>query len=143
MLISRFPALFGKYILLDRVNAGGMAEVFRAKVTGAERFERLVAIKCMLPQLMADKHFISMFIDEAKLAAQLTHANIVQIYELGRLGQRLYIVMELIAGRDLRHIIRSAKQAQIPIPQGFAAYVLSKAAAGLDFAHRKLAVDGR
>ena len=146
MVISQFPARFGKYILLDRINAGGMAEVFRAKVTGAEKFERLVAIKCMLPQLLEDDHFKSMFIDEAKLAAQLSHANIVQIYELGELQrteqQFLYIAMELISGRDLRHILRSARANLTPIPVGFAAYVISKAAAGLDFAHRKLGIDG-
>ena len=146
MVISQFPARFGKYILLDRINAGGMAEVFRAKVTGAEKFERLVAIKCMLPQLLEDDHFKSMFIDEAKLAAQLSHANIVQIYELGEIKrtdqQFLYIAMELISGRDLRHILRSARANLTPIPVGFAAYVISKAAAGLDFAHRKLSVDG-
>lgn len=146
MVISQFPARFGKYILLDRINAGGMAEVFRAKVTGAEKFERLVAIKCMLPQLLEDDHFKTMFIDEAKLAAQLSHANIVQIYELGELKrteqQFLYIAMELISGRDLRHILRSARTNLTPIPVGFAAYVISKAAAGLDFAHRKLGVDG-
>jgi hypothetical protein len=142
MVISRFPALFGKYILLDRVASGGMAEVFRAKAMGAEQFERLVAIKCMLPQLVSDQHFTSMFIDEAKLAAQLNHANIVQIYELGRLKERLYIAMELIQGNDLRHVIQRAASLGIPVPKGFATYVLSKAAGGLDFAHRRAGING-
>ncbi|HET6345833.1 MAG TPA: serine/threonine-protein kinase, partial [Myxococcota bacterium] len=143
MVISQFPAKFGKYILLDRLNAGGMAEVFRAKVTGVEGFERLLAIKCMLPQLLADEHFKSMFQDEARLAVQLKHANIVQIEELGQLGERLYIAMELVNGRDLRHILRTAKSNLTPIPPSFAAYVIAKAAEGLDFAHRKAAVDGQ
>ncbi|RYF08106.1 MAG: serine/threonine protein kinase, partial [Deltaproteobacteria bacterium] len=130
-------------MLLDRINAGGMAEVFRAKMTGAEQFERYLAIKCMLPQLLADEHFIGMFIDEAKLASQLSHANIVQIYELGRQHERLYIAMELVQGRDLRHVIRLARARGLALPQGFAAYVISRAAAGLDFAHRKQGVDGR
>ena len=82
MVIDQFPACFGKFILLDRLASGGMAEVFRAKIIGAEHFEKLIAIKCMLPQLLEDANFINMFIDEAKLAAQLNHANIVQIYEL-------------------------------------------------------------
>jgi hypothetical protein len=143
MVISQFPAKFGKYILLDRLNAGGMAEVFRAKVTGVEGFERLLAIKCMLPQLLADEHFKSMFQDEARLAVQLKHANIVQIEELGQLGERLYIAMELVNGRDLRHILRTAKSNLTPIPPSFAAYAIAKAAEGLDFAHRKAAVDGQ
>lgn len=138
----QFPARFGKYILLDRLNAGGMAEVFRAKVTGVEGFERLVAIKCMLPQLVFDEQFIKMFIDEARLAAQLSHANIVQIYELGRQAERLYIAMELVNGRDVRHILRTAKASETVLPASFAAYVISKAAEGLDFAHRKANVDG-
>ncbi len=143
MVVSQFPARFGKYILLDRLNAGGMAEVFRAKVMGAEKFERLVAIKCMLPALLEDEQFISMFIDEAKLAAQLSHGNIVQIYELGRLKERLYIAMELIAGRDLRHIVRTARTDNINMGMGFAAYVISRAAMGLDYAHRKAGMDGQ
>ncbi|MFC1611226.1 serine/threonine protein kinase [Myxococcota bacterium] len=142
MSYTRFPTRFGKYILLDRINSGGMAEVYRAKVTGAERFQRLVAIKCMLPQLNEDVQFTTMFVDEAKLAAQLSHANIVQIYELGRINEQLYIAMELVNGRDLRHVIKRAAAARTPIPSGFAAYVISKAAEGLDFAHRKLGIDG-
>ena len=65
MSYTRFPTRFGKYILLDRINSGGMAEVYRAKVTGAERFQRLVAIKCMLSQLNEDDQFTTMFVDEA------------------------------------------------------------------------------
>ncbi len=143
MSYTQFPARFGKYILLDRINSGGMAEVFRAKVTGAESFQRLVAIKCMLPQLNEDQQFTTMFIDEAKLAAQLSHANIVQIYELGRINEHLYIAMELVNGRDLRHIIKRATAAQMPVPMGFAAYVIARAAEALDFAHRKTGMDGR
>ena len=143
MSYSHFPTRFGKYILLDRINSGGMAEVYRAKVTGAEKFQRLVAIKCMLPQLNEDHQFTTMFIDEAKLAAQLAHANIVQIYELGRIGEQLYISMELINGRDLRHIIKRVHSQKKQMPVGFAAYVLHKAAEGLDFAHRKIGVDGQ
>ena len=143
MSFSDLPARFGKYILLDRLAAGGMAEVFRAKVTGVEGFERLVAIKCMLPGMAADEHFTGMFVDEARLAAQVGHPNVVQIYELGREGERLYIAMELIAGRDLRHILKTAEAKGIRLPPQFAAYVVSKTAEGLDFAHRKIGTDGK
>lgn len=140
--VSRFPTRFGKYILLDRINSGGMAEVYCAKVTGVEEFQRLVAIKCMLPALMKDEQFLTMFVDEAKLSAQLAHANICQIYELGNHGEQLYIAMELIEGRDLRNIVRMSKAKGIPIPRGFASYVISKAAEGLDYAHNKTGHDG-
>lgn len=140
---TQFPSRFGKYILLDKLASGGMAEVYRAKVTGVESFQRLCAIKCMLPTLVEDPQFVTMFIDEAKIAAQLNHANIVQIYELGRLNDRLYIAMELISGRNLRDVIKRANKSNMPIPVGFAAYVVAKAAEGLDFAHRKTGVDGK
>lgn len=140
---TSFPSRFGKYILLDRINSGGMAEVYRAKVTGVQEFQRLVAIKCMLPNLLKDKQFTTMFIDEAKISSQLSHPNIVQIYELGSQDEQLYIAMELINGRDLRHVVRTAARHKIELPHGFGAYVVSKAAEGLDFAHRKTNLDGQ
>ncbi len=143
MGFHRFPCPFGKYLLLDLINTGGMAEVYRAKMTGAEQFQRSVAIKCILPELHEDREFTTMFVDEAKLAAQLSHANIAQIYELGRVDQQLYIAMELVNGRDLRDLIRRATAKRQPIPVGFAAYVMHKTADALDFAHRKADVDGK
>ena len=84
------PIPFGRYLLLDRINIGGMAEVWRGKVFGAGGFERLVAIKRILPNIAEDEEFISMFQDEAKISVQLTHANICQIYELNKLGPSLF-----------------------------------------------------
>src|SRR5690349_2235952 len=80
------PIPFGKYLLLDRVNIGGMAEVWRAKTFGAGGFERIVAIKRILPNIAEDKEFIAMFVDEAKITVQLQHANIAQTYDLGAIG---------------------------------------------------------
>jgi eukaryotic-like serine/threonine-protein kinase len=138
-----FPVRFGRYILLDKIASGGMAEVYRAKTSGAEDFQRLVAIKCMRPELTLNDQFITMFVDEAKLASSLTHPNIVQINELGRVGNQLFIAMELINGRDLRHILSRSKETQIQIPVGFAAYVIAKAAEALDYAHAMKSLDGR
>src|SRR4051812_49727679 len=76
------PTPFGKYFLLERINVGGMAEVFRAKAFGVEGFERLVAVKRILPNIAEDKEVIPMFIEEAKLSVQLNHANIAQIFDL-------------------------------------------------------------
>ena len=88
------PTPFGKYFLLERVNVGGMAEVFRAKTFGVEGFERLVAVKRILPNIAADNEFIGMFVDEAKIAVQLTHSNIAQIFDLGKADGSYYIAME-------------------------------------------------
>jgi serine/threonine protein kinase len=138
----QLPCRFGKYLLLERIASGGMAEVFRARVSGAENFQRLVAIKRILPHLLQDAQFTRMFIDEAKLASQLNHSNIVHIYELGKHHGQLYISMELVHGRDLRHTIKKAVAAQHTLPPLFAAYVVHKAAEGLDFAHKKTSSQG-
>src|SRR3982751_4607133 len=98
------PIQFGKYYLLERVNVGGMAEVFKAKAVGVEGFERLLAVKRILPNIAEDKEFITMFIDEAKIAVQLNHANIAQIFDLGVVDGAYFIALEHIHGRDLRAI---------------------------------------
>jgi len=120
-----------------------MAEVYRAKISGVAEFQRLLAIKCMLPNLVEDEDFIKMFIDEAKLASKLSHSNIVQIYELGRSAERLYIAMELVNGRDLRHIMKTAAKKNLKIPAQLIAYILAKAGEGLDYAHRFVDVNGK
>jgi serine/threonine protein kinase len=87
---------FGKYLLVDRIAVGGMAEVYTAKSFGVEGFEKILAIKRILPTMAEDEDFIQMFIDEAKIAGQLTHANIVPIYELGKIADSHYIAMEYV-----------------------------------------------
>ena len=79
-----YPVVFGKYLLVDRVNVGGMAEVFKGKTFGVQGFERILAVKRILPNMAEDEEFINMFVDEARIAVQLSHSNIVQIYELGK-----------------------------------------------------------
>ncbi len=128
---------FGKYILLDHLAKGGMADLYRAKVTGVEKFERLLAIKCMRAELASDQQFVSMFVNEANLAGQLTHPNIAQIYELGRFRDQFYIAMELVEGRDLRNILNRCVERSIQLPHAFVAYVVTKAAYGLHYAHTK------
>ena len=87
-----------------------MAEVFRAKRSGVEGFEKVVAVKRILPHLSDNKEFVDMFIDEAKMVAGLTHPNIVQIFDLGKIEKSYYIAMEYVHGRDLRTILRRAKE---------------------------------
>ena len=139
----RQPVPFGKYLLLDRISVGGMAEVFKAKSYGVEGFEKIIAIKRILPTMGEDRDFIKMFIDEAKIAGQLAHANICQIFELGRIDGSHFIAMEYIWGKDLLQIqnrLRKIKQ-QMPIPM--ACFALAKVLEGLDYAHRKRDAHGR
>ena len=126
---------FGKYILLDKIATGGMAEIWLAKQTGVEGFEKLVVIKKILPHFTHDKEFVTMFLDEARIAAKLNHPNIVQIYDLGKEQNTYYIAMEYISGDDIRGILQtSIKQGKF-LPLQFAVRIISQAAAGLHYAH--------
>ncbi|HZH02760.1 MAG TPA: protein kinase, partial [Myxococcaceae bacterium] len=131
-------------MLLDRINIGGMAEIWRGKAWSGGT-ERLVAIKRILPNIAEDEEFIGMFIDEAKITVQLTHANIAQIYELGHnpLARSYFIAMEYIAGRDLRAIFDRGRRVGEALPPPVACYVMAKACEGLDYAHRKKDGAGR
>lgn len=134
--LKRQPIPFGKYLLLDRVNIGGMAEVWRAKTFGAGGFERLVAIKRILPNIAEDEEFISMFIDEAKITVQLSHANIAQIYELSHLANSYFISMEYVSGKDMRALFDRCRKRGEPAPIPLVCYVVAKCCEGLDYAHR-------
>ncbi len=137
------PIPFGKYLLLERVNVGGMAEVFKAKAFGVEGFERLVAVKRILPSIAEDQEFITMFIDEAKIAVQLTHANIAQIFDLGKVGESFFIAMEYVHGKDLRAIFDRARKRGETVPVPMACYLAMKVNEGLDYAHNKKDPSGR
>lgn len=128
---------FGKYILIEKIASGGMAEMWKAKQRGPEGFEKIVAIKRILPHLVENEDFITMFIDEGKVAAQLTHPNIAQIYELGEEGGSYYIAMEYIAGKDLREVMRSGRRINNPFRIELGVQTASKLLAGLHYAHRK------
>jgi len=134
---------FGKYLLLDRIAVGGMAEVYTAKSFGIEGFEKIIAIKRILPTMAEDDDFISMFIDEAKIAGHLTHANIVPIYELGKIGESHYIAMEYVWGKDLLQIMNRFRRMRRHMPPVMAAWIASKMLEGLDYAHRKRDRHGR
>ena len=135
--LKKQPIPFGKYLLLDRINIGGMAEVWRGKSFGAGGFERLVAIKRILPNIAEDEEFISMFIDEAKISVQLTHANVAQIHELGQIANNYFIAMEYIPGKDMRAIFDRGRKKSEPAPIPLVCYVIAKLCEGLDYAHRK------
>ncbi len=126
---------FGKYQLLERIAVGGMAELFLGKITGDQGFEKLVAIKCILPQFCAQPEVVESFIDEAKLAAFLQHENIVQIYDFGCMGNRYFMAMEYLVGKDLRQVMDCCRQNGMPLALKHALHVISRICAGLDYAH--------
>lgn len=128
---------FGNYYLLEKIAVGGMAELFKARQRGVHNFEKIVAIKRILPHLSDNDEFVRMFIDEAKLAAQLTHPNIVQIFDLGKASGFYYIAMEYVDGKDLRSLLRKVREFKLPMPEPVAAFVTMKVAGALDYAHRK------
>ncbi len=131
------PRRFGKYILIDKIAIGGMAEIFRAKTFGVEGFEKTVVIKQILPQFSQDEEFITMLIDEAKIAGQLSHSNIAQVLALDRIEDTYYISMEFIEGKDLRTIIKGGQKMGMPLSQELAVLIGMEIAQALDYAHRK------
>lgn len=114
-----------------------MAEIYKAKTFGAEGFEKELAIKRILPHAAEDKEFINMLIDEAKLSVLLSHANIVQVYDLGKVGQDYFISMEYIHGINFRDILYKLREKNHRMPADLAVYVASEVCKGLDYAHRK------
>ena len=136
-------AEFGPYRLLERVAVGGMAEVFKAKRTGVEGFEKVVAVKRILPHLSENEDFVEMFVHEAKVVAGLTHPNIVQIFDLGRIGRSYYIAMEYVHGRDLRSIEARAREKGLRLPLDLSLRVVSQVCAALEYAHRQRDEHGR
>ncbi len=129
------PKQFGRYLLLDKIAVGGMAELYRAKVTGEEGFEKLVAIKKILPHLTAEDELVKAFIEEAKLAALLQHLNIIQVYDFGRMDRAYFIAMEFLFGKDLQRIVNKSSAKERPISLENALYVVSQICDGLDYAH--------
>ena len=134
---------YGNYYLLEKIAVGGMAELFKAKQRGVQGFQKIVAIKRILPHLSDNEEFVTMFIDEAKLAAQLTHPNIVQIFDLGKASGSYYIAMEYVDGKDLRALLRKVREYHLPFPEPVAAFVAMKVAVALDHAHRRKALNDR
>jgi len=124
-----------RYDVLDRIAVGGMAEVFLAKAYGAHGFEKTLAIKRILPDLAKDPEFAARFIAEAKVAVRLSHANVVQVFDFGRIGESLFIAMEFVDGLDLAAMIRKFKDERRQIPLSAAFHIAIEIIRALDFAH--------
>jgi TonB family protein len=141
--VSAAGTQFGQYVLQEHIATGGMAEVYKARMMGMEGFQKTVAIKRILPHLSDNEDFVSMFIDEAKLAAQLNHSNILHIYDLGKIDRSHYIAMEYIEGHDLRRILATCRERGVVMPVALAVHVASLLASALDYAHKKRDFENR
>ncbi len=146
------PEPFGKYVLVDHVATGGMAEIFKAKRFGHGGFESLLVIKRILPHIGAKKDFVDMFIDEAKISVALQHPNIVRIFDFGKITtldekrkprDNYFIAMECVEGKDVRYLLRQLARVQRYLPDRFAAFIAFEAAKGLHYAHMKADLEGQ
>jgi serine/threonine protein kinase/tetratricopeptide (TPR) repeat protein len=128
---------FGKYHVLEKIAQGGMAEVYKVKTVGIAGFEKVQALKRILPHSAREGRFIRSFIDEARIAVELTHRNIVQVFDFGKADGELFLAMELIEGKDLRTALGAGASRDLLPSPAVSAYIISEAASGLDYAHRK------
>ena len=137
MATTQLPQPYGKYILLNKIALGGMAEIFRAKTLGAEGFEKQVVIKRILPHFTEDEAFVTMFIDEAKVSSGLNHPNIVQIYDFDLQEETYYISMEYIEGKDLKRVMDKGVKDGDPLSVAQVVFVTMATCRGLHYAHTK------
>ena len=137
------PTRLGRYTLLGKLAQGGMAELFLAKSEGIEGFEKIVVLKRILPSFAEDEEFIELFVSEARLAAQLDHANIVHVHDIGRDGTDFFFTMEYLHGHDVRHLLNEARRREHRLPLKFVLAIVAGAAAGLHHAHKQVDFSGR
>jgi len=124
-----------KYQITERVDAGGMAEVFRAVAESLQGFKKNVAIKRILPNLTKNKKFIRMFLDEARLSLHLQHANVVQVFDIGVSEGMYFIVMEYVDGANLKTIVESLKRQGKRMRVAHSLYLMMEVCKGLAYAH--------
>jgi serine/threonine-protein kinase len=134
-----------RYRVVEKIDMGGMAEIFRgfATTSSLEGIEKEVAIKRVLPQLTKNRKFVAMFIDEARLSMHLNHANIVQVFDVGRADDTYFIVMEFVDGYNLRRIFQRANELNMRLPVGIACFIMLEVCKGLQHAHDKKDAQGQ
>lgn len=129
---------FGKYLLLEKIAAGGMAEVYLAKSTGASGIAKFLAVKRILPQYSDNAEFIEMFKEEAKIAVNLNHSNVVSIFDFGIEKGQFFLVMEYVEGQNLRQVLNHLKKESKHFSIDQIVYIVKEVAGGIDHAHRCL-----
>jgi serine/threonine-protein kinase len=137
-----FPKL-SRYQVLGRLAVGGMAEVWLARAIGFGGFEKIVVLKTILPNLIENQQFVQMFINEARVAAMLNHPHCVQIFELGKEDNVLFIAMEYIEGFALSRVMKRAKDRGLRLPVEVVSRIACDALSGLEYAHRLTDREGR
>jgi serine/threonine-protein kinase len=137
------PRAFGRYVLFDFIGRGGTAEAYLARQKTELGPSRRCVVKQIVPELASDPTFSEMLVHEAKLAARLNHANVVQVFDLGREDERLFIAMEYVEGFDLNELLRRCSHAKVPLPFELGIHVVSEALKGLNYAHRRTDEVGR
>ncbi len=135
--------MLGRYQLLALLATGGMAEIYLARQTGIGGFEKLVVVKRILSHLAREKAFVEMFFDEAVIAAQLNHPNVVQIYDLGQAGEHYFIAMEFLEGESLGYLVNEAAKTGESLSPALAAGIVAQVCDGLDYAHKFKDESGR
>ncbi|HET6582114.1 MAG TPA: protein kinase, partial [Nannocystaceae bacterium] len=136
-MTKELPQIFGRYVLTNLIGEGGMAEVYQASVRVAEGLTKRVVIKKIRKDFADQREFTRMFVDEAKVALSLNHANVVQVFDFGQVHGTFYLAMELVEGIDLMRLFHAVRNAGDVFPAVVVAYIAHQAAAGLAYAHRK------
>ncbi len=131
-----------RYHLLEKLESGGMAEVFLGEATSVQGFKKRVAIKRVLPHLASHTNFIGMFLDEARLGARLTHANIVSVFDIGKSDNSFFIVMEFVDGTNLKRIMETLRLKEQHFPLKDVIYIAMETCRGLSYAHELVDDDG-
>lgn len=132
----------GQYTLLEKIAQGGMAQVFKAKTIDPTGIERLVVIKRILPHVSSQPEYVDMLVSEAKIAVQFTHGNIAQIYDLGRVGEDYFIVMEYVDGKTFSHMFKALAERHQKFPLDVLLYCFIEICHGLSYIHNKMGAHG-
>jgi serine/threonine protein kinase len=135
--MTELPTAFGKYYLTEKLATGGMAEIYLAKIIGPSGFEKPLVIKQIHPTLSGNRHFVDLFVAEAKILVTLAHGNIVPVYELGVVDDTYFIAMEYIDGPTLYRLTETMASRDVQMEPAIAAWITARILDGLDYAHRK------
>ena len=140
---DEMPKRIDRYEPLKKLATGGMAEIYLAKQSGLEGFEKVVVLKRILPHLAGGAEFVNMFLDEARIAAKLSHPNVVQIYDLGKADDTFYIAMEYVSGRNVQHLINKQQLVGGHLPVEHVCRIIAGVCDGLHYAHARKDYDGK